>query len=407
MILKRICLAALMFSLGVAGNAQAAQYALATGSGAQLHIGNGLALPIQQAIGDLGPVFPPLLIGPKKGVGVISIAGTTVMASNQQITVPKSALSKPAVQTTVGLFFSNPTLYAVGTNLNYVWPTAPAVFSEFGRPGAQTVTIAGAEPGNTIRYSNRVTGKRFGGAGTFALNPGPPAGLHSGSPVTIYALGGGAAGLPPCTHPLFGGTNTACLGALIDALATGVIGAGQATGAIVTTPGGVSRTVFTFTPNGNEGPVVTPNGTFGPHPAFSGIAAGEFGTAPLGTVINAVLVGPVNNGLTNMALSDGFPFTTAKITISAMNANGGAEKWVISGDDNRTAGGAGTIQMVAGSLSARPLSGPNANRAWVRLVLVKLPPVPTMSPLVIGIAIVLMMLVPTVYFARRARNQAV
>ena len=188
---------------------------------------------------------------------------------------------------------------------------------------------------------------------------------------------------------------------------TGLAAAGQAVGAIVTTPGGVSRTVFTNpTPNGGTG-AVTPNGAFGPQPAFSGIAAGEFGTAPLGTVSNAVLVGPFNNGLTNMALSDGFPFTTAKITISAMNANGGAEVWVISGDDNRTPGGAGTIQMVAGALSARPLSGPNANRAWVRLVLVKLPPVPTMSPLVIGIAIVLMMLVPTVYFARRARNQAV
>lgn len=387
MILKRICLAALMFSLGVAGNAQAAQYALATGSGAQLHIGNGLALPIQQAATVLitGQVFPPLLIRPKKGP-VIVITGTTAMATGQRFTVPAAALSKPAVQKTVGVFFSNPTLYAVATNLNYVWPTAPAVFSVNGRPGAATVILPGAEPGNTIRYSARVPGKRFGGAATFALNPGPAAGLHAGSPVTIYALGGGAAGLPPCTHPLFGGTNSSCLGALIDALATGVAAIGQATGAIVATPGGV-----------------------GGLPAVFGIAVGQFGTAPLGTVINAnvTIPGPVNNGLTNMALSDGFPFTTGKITVSASLANGGAEVFVISGDDTRTAGGAGTIQMVAGALSARPLSGPNANRGWVRLVLVKLPPVPTMSPLAIGIAIVLLMLVPTVYFARRARSQAV
>ena len=391
MILKRICLAALVLSLGVAGSAQAAQYSLAGGSGAQLHIGGGLALPIQPAATVTGTVFPPLMIPVN---GNVHVEGTTAMATGQRITVPARALNRKAAQTTVGLFFSNPTLYAVATNLSYNWPTAPAVFSVNGRAGAATATHPGGAVGNSIRYSPRVIGKRFGGAGTFALKGGAPAGLHPGSPVTIYAIAvPGAApggGNPPCTHtaltpvPFPGPGNAACVAALMDALPTGTAAIGQATGAIVTTPGGI-----------------------GGLPATQGIAIGKFGTAPVGTVTAAALTGGfMTNMLTNMATSDGFPFTTAMITVSAMSAMGSPEVFILSGGDTRTAGGAGTIQMVAGALSARPLSGDNANRGWLRLIL-ELPPVPTMSPMVQGIMILLLLLVPTVYFGIRARNQAV
>ena len=390
MILKRICLAALALSLGVAGTAQAGttRYSLAAGSGAQLHIGNGLALPIQPAATVLvtGTVFPPLLIPPLHAG--IKITGTTTATVGQRITVPAAALRKGAAQKTVGVFFSNPTLYAVATNLSYAWPTQPAVFSVNGRAGAATLTLTGAVPTNKVRYSPRVIGRRFGGAGTFALNPGAAAGLHSGSPVTIFAIA--AAVVPPCTHtaltpvPFPGPGNPGCVAALIDALPTGVAAIGQAAGAIVTTPGGI-----------------------GGLPATEGIAIGKFGTAPLGTVSFAALTGGfMTNGLTNMATSDGFPFTTAMLTISAMSAMGSPEIFIISGNDTRTAGGLGTIQMVAGALSARPLSGDNANRGWVRLVLA-VSPVPGLSPLGMGIAIVLLMLVPTFYFGMRARSQAV
>jgi hypothetical protein len=399
MILKRICLAALVLSLGVAGTAQAAQYSLAAGSGAQLHIGGGLALPIQPAATPAvtGTVFPPLLIPPASPF--VLVQGTTAMATGQQITVPAGALHKPAAQKTVGVFFSNPTLYAVATNLDYNWPTAPAVFSVNGRAGPAVTTIAGGAMGNRIRYSPRVVGKRFGGAGTFALAPGAAAGLHAGSPVTIYAIAfagpatpnGLGGGNPPCTHsaltpaPFPGPDGIAnCVGALMDALPTGVAAIGQATGAIVTTPGGI-----------------------GGLPATEGIAVGKFGTAPAGTVTFAALTGGMaTNMLTNMATSDGFPFTTGMITVSAMSAMGAPEIFMISGNDTRTAGGAGTIQMVAGALSARPLSGDNANRGWLRLIL-EIPLVPTMSPLMQGIMILMLLLVPTVYFGMRARNQAV
>ena len=379
MILKRICLAALVLSLGVAGTAQAAQYSLAAGSGAQLHIGGGLALPIQPSVTVVGGVFPPLMIPAVTGVTVV---GTTAMASGQQITVPANALHKTAAQQTVGLFTSNQTLYAVATNLSYDWPTAPAVFSVNGRTGPATLLLTGGAPQQTIRYSPRVVGKRFGGAAAFALTPGPAAGLVPAAPITIYAVALGTPGFPPCTHPAFGGTNAACVGALLNAMATGVAAIGQPAGAIVTTPGGV--------------------GGLPPQP---GIVVGKFGATPIGTVSAAVFTPTGNPGGTNMATSFGYPFTTGKITLKAGNATGAPESFVISGNDTRTAGGAGTIQMVAGALSFRTISKENANRGWVRLVLVALPPVPAMSPLSTGIMIVLMLMVPTVYFIRRASNQ--
>lgn len=423
MILKRICLAALIFSFGVAGTAQARTYALASGSGAQLHIGGGLALPIQPGATALvtGGVFPPLLIPVAIGAGV---EGTTAMASNQRLTVPPGVLRKLGVQQTVGLFTSNPNLYAVATNLDYSWPAVSAVFSENGvRANNLDVTFTGA-PGNTIIYGSRAATptKRFGGAAAFALKAGPTAGLHDDSAITIFAVankgplvitpnGVTGGGNPPCTHPAFlppGDPlgNGQCVSALIDALPTGLIAAGQGFtpnggGAIVTTPGGVNRPLLT--PNG----AATVLGLSAPQPSLSGIAIGKFGLVPLGTVSAAVLIGPFNNGVTNMATSTGFPFTTGKITVSATLAAGAGEVFIISGSDGRSANGAGTIQMVAGSMSSRFATGPNANRAWVRLVLDPLAPVPAMSTLAQGVMIVLLMLVPAIYFGTRARRQAV
>ena len=62
-----LCTAALFLGLGTA---QAANYSLA-GGGAQLHIGGGLALPIQAAATVTGGAFPPLLIGVNLGVTVV------------------------------------------------------------------------------------------------------------------------------------------------------------------------------------------------------------------------------------------------------------------------------------------------------------------------------------------------
>jgi hypothetical protein len=382
--LRRICLLALIFSFGLAGTANAQNtYSLGAGSGAQLHIGNGLALPIQSAATVTGGDFPPL--------GIPVVGGATVMqTAGGQLTVPPAVLSKSASQTTVGVFFSNPTLYAVGTNIGYRWPVAQATFNSNGNP-ALNIPYVTRRAGSTITFRERVVGKRFGGAGGFGLShagnvTGQP-GILTKSPVTIWAIAGGAN--PPCTHtsitPATMGGDPTCRSLLIAALPGSTFAAGAGTDPnnpfLVTTPGGTAA-------------------TGGPNP---GIAWAKFG--PIGTVSSAAFSTANNpSPLRNTATSDGFQLTTAKITISASQAAGTPEVFVISGDDTRTVGGQGTIQMVAGGLSDRNLSGPNTNRAWVRLNLNTLSSVPTMSPLAQGIVVLLLLAVPAVYFGTRNRR---
>jgi len=351
--------ASVILALGLASASQAATYSLQNGSGAQLHIGGGLALPVQTAATVTGAAFPPLLIPVKPGIQ--TVMGTDMLGINRKITVPIGVLSRPAVQAQAGVFTSNPNLYAVATDLRYTWPTAPAVFSVAGRPGLATAVFAGTAAGNSIRYSPRVLGKRFGGAGRFAISPGVPDGGIIPAPVTIYAIAVKGPGNPPCTHPAFippfpGPGNAACVAAIIQAKPTGMAAIGGAVGAVFASavPGlapGIGAGVF--------GPgMIHPLGKPGTASAFG------FGTMP---------------GPGNTAMSQGFPWTTGMLTVSATLAAGGGELFILSGADNRTQLGGGTIQMVSGALSNRAASGPNANRGWLRLKLSNTSEVPAMS----------------------------
>jgi hypothetical protein len=79
-------------------------------------------------------------------------------------------------------------------------------------------------------------------------------------------------------------------------------------------------------------------------------------------------LGNYNPGLNNMATSSvGFPWTTGMITIMAPASP--PETFWVTGTDKRDAYGVGSISLVSGALSARAMSGPNANRGWVRLTL--------------------------------------
>jgi hypothetical protein len=107
-----------------------------------------------------------------------------------------------------------------------------------------------------------------------------------------------------------------------------------------------------------------------------------------------------------MATSAGFPFTVGKLVIQAGAALGQPETFTITGADNRTAGGAGTIQLVAASLSDRVLSGPNANRGWVQLDLITDLAVPTMGEWARVATIVLMAALTVGFFVVRRSNEA-
>ena len=99
-----------------------------------------------------------------------------------------------------------------------------------------------------------------------------------------------------------------------------------------------------------------------------------FWTAVIQTNGSLVLGNPVTDGAGNNlpftgqgATSWGFPHTTGQLLIIVTGALGGDEIFLRTGFDGRNASGAGVVTMVSGTLSARTLSGPNANRGWVTL----------------------------------------
>jgi hypothetical protein len=354
----------LLLSFGWAAAVHAKNFSLVNGGG-QFQVGGGLPLPIQLTNPTAtGTVFPALLVPAKTGQ---VISGTTVMAVQRKLQIPAGVLSKPAAQLTLGQFGQNPTLYAVATNLGFVWPAANAVMSTGARTGAKTTTLTTAL-GNNIRYSNPLASK-FGGPAQFLLSPGPAAGLYSAAPVTLYGIAVPGPGNPPCVHtalttgmggPFPGPGSPACVAGLIQALPTGFAGPGGPLGDVISTPGGTPAAVLAGGPIPGVG-----IGAFGPNGTVQ-----FFTFTPAGTMA----------GLTNMATSVAAPFTTGMITLSAPLAAGAPEIFTITGKDSRTAGGAGTIQLVSGALSQRTTSGPNANRGWVRLVLALTHDLPALSP---------------------------
>jgi hypothetical protein len=388
--LKRLAVgiaAAFLFStLGLATSAQAIKRFTVTGGGGQTHIGNGLMIPIQAAAGPgtTGTMFPTLLI-PVNGVPIVTgtvakpiMTAGTKMAYQRRLNVPAGVLKRTGAKTTVGVKFSNPTVFAVATNLNASWPAAPAVFST---GAAVATTTIGPAFGGTMTYSNAI-GSRFGGAAQFAITSNDPVAgdLFPAAPVTVYIKVN--ATTPPCTFMLVG------------------MGPGCVAGAILAIPGplgaiGGASTLTVMTP----GVVIT----------GANIAAVKMGLTPLGTFVPGLVTLHATAGTatamvpapflvamgavpTNMATSQAGPWTTGQVIIANPAAGGGGETFTLSGNDLRTANGGGTIQMVSGSVSARAASGANANRGWVRLDLSPTFPVPSMSLTGLATMVALMLL---------------
>jgi hypothetical protein len=426
MALKRLCFAVVSLALTtglVAGTAQALDFSL-TGGGGQIHIGNGLALPIQQPIPNFaftptrfpatlgvavkpgpaplitGTVGKPLLSGVTTHPTATGTAMGTKFGYQRRFHVPASALSRPAAQTTVGVKFSNPNLFAVGTNVNYVWPAAGAQFSTqnaVGGGGTGTATVSGH--GGVMTYSNAL-GKRFGGPAHFRLAPGAAAGDFAQAPITIWLKVNGAT--PPCTHshPLFGGpilttmaqASRGCVAGIVLANPTGLAGVGGFSTVSVTTMGATvgGPNVAIAKIGGTTPPGTPPLGSFLPGLAPPVITK----PYPLPAALNTLI--PANNNATSRP----GPWTTGKIVIQNASATP-AETFTLSGKDARTAGGGGSIQMVSGSVSSRAATGPNANRGWIRLELSPVAGVPSMS--VLGLATTAGLMLLTAGYVMRRR----
>jgi hypothetical protein len=304
--------------------------------------------------------------------------GTVTKTVQQQLTIPPHVLSRVGQQRTLGQFGQNPNLYAVGTNLNFQWPGLQATFNTTKRTGGKTTTFA-TLGGANIRYSNPLA-KKFGGPAQFRVTPGAPSAGLLAQPVTIYGIAFKGPGNPPCIHtaltPALGtGGNPLCVAGIAMALPTttastpaqlGVVGGPVSTS--MTTPGRTAATVGV-----------------GPAP---GVGVGKFG--PNGTVTHFFYTPASNPGFTNMATTFGYPWTTGMLTISNSAAAGTAELFMITGMDNRTAGGAGSIQLVAGGLGQRTTSESNANRGWIRLQLSTDAPAASPGMLAAGAGLILL-----------------
>jgi hypothetical protein len=381
--LKRLAVgiaAAFLFStLGLATSAHAIKRFSVVGGGAQSHIGNGLAIPIQQAAINsvtTGTMFPMTLRAPVNGVPIITgtvvkpiMTGGTKMAYQRRLNLPAGVIRKTAAKRTVGVKFSNPTVFAVATNLNFSWPAAPAVLSTGVAPPATKMGFGG-----TLTYSNAI-GTRFGGPAAFAISSGDPVGgdLYPVSPVTVFIKIN--ATTPPCTFP----AAPNCINGIILAYPGPLGGVGQS--GIVSTPGGVV-------------PATSMN------PNALNVVGAKMGVSPLGTHLAAPILIAAAALPSNAAMSQGGGWTSGMLTVANPAAVPATETWIISGMDSRTALGGGTIQLVAGAVSARPASGANANRGWVRLVLSPTFPVPSMSMPGIA-ALVALMVVAFGYTMRR------
>jgi len=363
-----VLVACLLAALAWAGSASAQQTFLLSpnNSGAQWQIGTGLKLPIgPEGIFDGGLTMndadniPLLNVPPAAGATVMQDFSTSM---GGRITVPANAFMRPANGTEnpgegprkVGVLPSNPTLFQVGTSLSHKFPAVTAVFSPGGAPGPATLPGAGG----IIRYSGGA--KAFGGPAQFRLKKGAGAGITG-------ALSPNALGEPPNASVWVAGFGNDP----VTVMTVGVLGAGFAGGGVMTpgggttalAPVGASVAAPGITTMWGTGTVVAVNVTDG----AGGLVCCEVG--PNGTILSSVKPGaafPLSNMVTS---SKGFPWTTGRITISQPDATPDGEVFFISGTDTRDTQGTGNVTLVSGALSQRAVSGPNANRGWVRMLL--------------------------------------
>jgi len=314
-------------------------YSLAPSSGEQFRIGDEQPLPIWSGnpTGTMA-MFPPLLIPPNTKLSEALIK-QTLGVDPKQITIPPGVFRRKAPgKKVIGVVHGNPKLFQVRTNASFSAPGlafGAAVLKAGGRTGAATATFAG--PVTTIatpmmgplriRYGK--TAAQFGGPAQASVVPVTPTRVWLRNPN----------GKLPCKNPAFGGTNPSCVAILAQPIPGKLAAFGAKVG---------------FTTKTAPGIPMSPGQVIASVPNTTGLIAKS-----------APASGP---GVTNMATSFGFPWTTGRITISAPAALGGAEKFTITGKDSRV-DGQGTISLVAGALSNRKLSGPNANLGWMRLTL--------------------------------------
>ncbi|MFP8871101.1 MAG: hypothetical protein VCB43_06590 [Myxococcota bacterium] len=319
-------LVAFAFVAGLAATASASVHPLS--GNARYQVGDGLPIPIG---------FTPVPVGkvlPVPGAVISQPAGPDPRA----LVFAGGELKHAVAPFVIPVFNLNPAVFQVLTSLGLTVPLGVESLVAGGRTGASTVhycqgqTVtptgdpnclnAGAGPGVNGLMIYTKTAAQFGGAMYGRL--------FGGADVALY--GGGD--VPPCT-----GVNCKIAMALASPNSTGTGGIGNAFGGSGMSPGAAPP---------------------------SGLLTGMVTAA--GRVTTATPTPLLLSGLANPASGGGGPWTTGMLTVSVTAALAGAEIFVLTGGDSRVSG-VGAISLVAGSVSNRGISGPNANRGWLNLTI--------------------------------------
>jgi hypothetical protein len=331
---------------------------------ARFQIGDGLPIPIT-------------FVGPPNG-GVPIVAGAVI--SQAAGPDPKAmVMEKKTFETlkrpfNLPVWGSNHAVYQVNTSIGIEIPLVDETLSAGGRTGAATVSYC---PGQTV---------------TATGNPGCASGLAAPGSlkgIMIYSSTGNQFG-GAMGGRLFGTANVALniLGATSMQFAGGVIMHMALASPVSTGTGGIGNAFGGV--GASSGKITTPG-------VFSITAS------PGGAIGSATPTSMGDPGLTNAASSGGGPWTTGMLVVTQPLALGTAEKFTLTGSDNRLSG-VGTISMVAGGVSNRTTSGPNANRGWMNMTIGEpLGALPSMSGPGIAALVGLMSLAGG--YAMRQRNR--
>lgn len=309
-----------------------AQNAHSLSGNARFQIGNGLPIPIGGTLIPNGRV--------KVQANQFAIQGTGM--DPKPLTLPQSGLKAPGNPIVLPVFLANSNVFQVRTMVPLTFPKAPAAFAAGGRTGASVVSfcpgdvvLPAGNPGcGTVNAGSGIHG-RLVYTKTVAQFGGPAQGTVGGTADVALRVTSGA----PCTAGVAGSLNPGCRVrmAIANPAPTGAVGA-----------------AFGFS-NQTAGMVVpSPSGFF--YATITG----------MGFVANAQLPG-LGPGTANPVTEYGGPWSTGMVKISiTMNVGPVAEIFTITGGDSRM-NGVGHISLVAGSVAARSLSGPNSNRGWLNL----------------------------------------
>jgi hypothetical protein len=289
---------------------------------------NGGTMTYTNQIG-MGTMFPPLLIPVNKDPAKALIQQTSGPDPKKMI-IPPGVLRRPAPGPKALGMIGHERMIQIRTNVEFSVPAPKlgAVLRAGGRTGAPIASFPGPGPGVVI-YAK--TAAQFGGPLQARIAPATPI-------VEFFFLGTMS---PPCKHPAFGGLQATCKARLFAQFPGTLAAPGAPVGFMTTTPGLPQP--------------MSPNVVAASIPNNTGLIA-----------MSASLVKSAPGTTHDPANSAGFPWTTGMVRIVQPSALGDWDTVTITGMDSRV-NGVGTISLVSGALSDRLISGPNANRGWMRL----------------------------------------